>query len=593
MTGMDRRTALALWLREARAVPVLFFILLPVLAVRLKYVMVSTDAAHLWDAFYVGDVRSWWKAVFVVGTAGWMVAHACVFLIGGWRPVHRLLFAFIVFAALSTVGSALLSEYPVTSWFGYTGQYEGTVTLLAYLFGMWYTAELIDEPLWIYRCIGAAGLINSVMGIAKGMGWDFWLSGAGYWVIGAESNRVRNIFADSRLASGTIFQPNHFGMFMVMVVMLSVGMLFVEKGRRWLVFWLVSCLAACLAVVFSHSRAAVLVCIFTLGVFFVGTVIKRRRGAGPVTAQEKPLLWRKRTPLILFTVFLAITTIGFIAFSDVRMAVSQMLGRSMPVSEKRNSGLASLELSDSQIRLNMGDSTLLLRKDGGAQWNAYSQDGRSIQKLDWTAMTQDSGWSRLSLSMFPSLVFMHRADGRVQVRYEDVRLDFVDIGGEIFAMDTRNRLLKSVPPMRSIELWDMGHLFTGRGYIWSRALALVSDHLFFGSGPGTFALVFPTTELVGKQRYLGNSNEDKGHGIWIHFLVQLGVIGWLAYAAIVVYIAYTAWHGYRLAVLPAILGASAYLTASVTNDSTVGVTPVFCVLCGIIAGKGRADSFLE
>src|SRR5207237_57983 len=34
-------------------------------------------------------------------------------------------------------------------------------------------------------------------------------------------------------------------------------------------------------------------------------------------------------------------------------------------------------------------------------------------------------------------------------------------------------------------------LFSGRGYIWSRSLTLLKDHILLGAGPGVFPFTFP------------------------------------------------------------------------------------------------------
>ncbi|MCD8141273.1 MAG: O-antigen ligase family protein [Planctomycetaceae bacterium] len=131
-------------------------------------------------------------------------------------------------------------------------------------------------------------------------------------------------------------------------------------------------------------------------------------------------------------------------------------------------------------------------------------------------------------------------------------------------------------------------LFSGRGYIWTRTLEIFRRNPWFGTGPGTFAMAFPNDDILNKYRFTQNMDEDKGHGIWASFLVQLGLVGVMLYTLPVVYIVYKCWRrGGALA--PVFLaGMGAFILSSLTNDSTVGVTPVFCVLAGLAMANARA-----
>lgn len=577
-----------------RTVPVAAFVVLPVLAVRLKWVMVSSDAAHLWEEFYVGDIRSWWKAVFVVGVAAWMLAQTCVFAARGWRPRQARFFLLLITAAVVTVFSTLLSGFPLTKWIGYTAQYEGCIVLLAYLAGAWYVCETCDaanDRLWILRVIGFLGLVNSALGISKGLGWDFWQSPVGYWIIGGTPQTVRHNFGASGMASGTLFQPNHFGMFMAMLAALSVGMLFLEKKRKWLLFWTVNALLAVMSVVFSHSRAAVITLTFTLACGGALAALYRRNGCGVSLAANLAGAFQKRKAAFFVTAFLVVLLAVGGVFGKLWQALSDMAGRSTARRAAVASPLKGADVRDQRILLLLEGMHLHLQKGRDGDWRASKGggDGSTLSRLAASPESAADGWTRLVLPDFPKLVFRYHANGRARLAFHDITLDFFTIGSDILVMDGK-RLYRSVAPSRGVDIGGYEGLFSGRGYIWSRALALVPDSPWFGSGPGTFALVFPNDDMVGKQRYLEGGNEDKGHGIWIHFLVQLGVVGLLAYLLPVLYVVAALRRQFSLQAMPYALGIAAYLVGSITNDSTVGVTPVFCVLCGlaVAACDGRA-----
>ncbi|MCC8167413.1 MAG: O-antigen ligase family protein [Planctomycetes bacterium] len=570
-------------LYRCRVVPIFVYIILPVLAVRMSLVAVAPDATALWETFFVGDIRSWWKAVFVVGTALWMALHCVIFLVGGWRPSSGLFMITIPLAGLAVLISAVISEYPYTTWIGYTAQYEGAAVLLAYLVGMWYTAQTVDTPRWLYRIIGFTESVNAAIGIAKGMGWDFWLTDAGRWVIGAGEGNIKSLFADSRLASGTVFQPNHFGMFMVVITMVSLGMLFYETRKGWLTYWAVNSLAACLSVIFSHSRAAVIILFFLLLTFAVVFTAGKIRG-GRIQS-GLPSRFAGRTIWLFAAVVLVVVVVLVAASSSVRGAFRQMIGRSTVNIDAGQSDLVAVDLHDGALYFDTIDSAYSLERNRNGQWVAFRRHDANVPH--GAPLDRSSGyWSAVPVSSIKRLSLEERS-GETLLRYDDIVLRLVDMGGEVRIVDTQNRVLKTARPAAFVDWPFSGHLLTGRVYIWSRALPLFWNHPWFGSGPGTFALVFPTTDLVGKQRYIANFNEDKGHGIWIHYLVELGLVGWLAWLALLVTVAVVAWRRRGREILPAAMGAAGYLAASLSNDSTVGVTPVFIVLCGIILAADR------
>ncbi|MCD7895421.1 MAG: O-antigen ligase family protein [Planctomycetaceae bacterium] len=572
----------SLALYRYRILPVLFFVVLPVLVVRMSLITVAPDATSLWETFFVGDVRSWWKAVFVVGTAIWMVVNCLLFLFGGWRPSRGLVSLAVSCAVIAVLISACLSDYPYTTWLGYTAQYEGGAVILSYLVGLWYTAQTTDRPLWHYRTIGFVGSINAALGILKGIGYDFWLSEMGRWVIGAGTHRVKNTFADTRMASGTVFQPNHFGMFMVVICLLSLGMLFYETRKGWLAFWVVNCVGACVATIFSNSRASVIILFFFLVVFAViFTAVKEKKRHDEEL--NRPRSSTRKKWIIAVTGFVVALVFVF-ALADIRGAFNQMIGRTMTAIDTGESDLVAVDLHDGALYLKTTNSVYSLERKRNGGWVAFHR--RDIGDFP-SEMPLDRGigeWSIVPVSSIGRLSLKENG-GETEFSYDDISLRLVDMGGEVRVVDIKNRVLKTARPAAVANLPFSAHLFSGRGYIWSRALPLFWNHPWFGSGPGTFALVFPTTDLVGKQRYQNNGNTDKGHGIWIHYLVELGLIGWLAWFAIIVYVAVVAWRRRGRELLPAIMGAAGYLATSLTNDSTVGVTPVFIVLCGIILSR--------
>ena len=65
------------------------------------------------------------------------------------------------------------------------------------------------------------------------------------------------------------------------------------------------------------------------------------------------------------------------------------------------------------------------------------------------------------------------------------------------------------------------------------------------------------------------------------------IVGTLLYTAMIVYVLLCKPWSVSPLGFPLVMGIAAYLLGAVTNDSTVGVTPVFCVLLGLAASQRR------
>ena len=121
---------------------------------------------------------------------------------------------------------------------------------------------------------------------------------------------------------------------------------------------------------------------------------------------------------------------------------------------------------------------------------------------------------------------------------------------------------------------------TNRGYIWSRTLPLLFRYLFVGSGPDTFASVFPQND-VGK--YLTTDIPykmiiTKPHNMYLQIAIQTGVFSLIALlfyiGSVLKGLRKTNQNGLYIAIL-------CYLLVAVFNDSSLCVAPVFFVITGM------------
>jgi hypothetical protein len=134
---------------------------------------------------------------------------------------------------------------------------------------------------------------------------------------------------------------------------------------------------------------------------------------------------------------------------------------------------------------------------------------------------------------------------------------------------------------------------TQRGYIWSRSFPLFPSHVFIGSGPDTFASMFPQHDRAGKNRFFGNPNivMDLSQNLFIRtWITKGGLSALVLFALFVHYLMSTFWSLVKTESEPAssyslrlglFAGIIAFCISSMSTDSTVGSTGVFFVLLGM------------
>lgn len=146
-------------------------------------------------------------------------------------------------------------------------------------------------------------------------------------------------------------------------------------------------------------------------------------------------------------------------------------------------------------------------------------------------------------------------------------------------------------------------MFSSRGYIWSRSIPLLKDHIFLGSGPDTFVLEYPQEDYLRMQQHgFANQIMTKPHSWYLQVGVQTGVLSLLC--LFVFFGWYAVWSTRLYAFrklstqteafgIAAFIGSIGYMISGISNDSMVVTAPVFwgMIALGITANfmvsKGR------
>lgn len=172
-----------------------------------------------------------------------------------------------------------------------------------------------------------------------------------------------------------------------------------------------------------------------------------------------------------------------------------------------------------------------------------------------------------------------------------------------------------IPEIPAVDFKGYEYLGSGRVYIWSRVLPLLSKYFFLGSGPDTFLEAFPQNDYVGKANYSHSVTMyiEKAHNGYLMCWVQTGfpaLCCLLIFAAVIWGKGACRLRSKRKTEenstddmrgnmkermqIAALCSVCAYAAGLFFHDSTLFTTPFACVCMGIVAaGEERLSGAKE
>jgi len=163
----------------------------------------------------------------------------------------------------------------------------------------------------------------------------------------------------------------------------------------------------------------------------------------------------------------------------------------------------------------------------------------------------------------------------------------INISNENNYFNRANTIVKDAAVVISEKGEGRDSVGSSRWYIWRNAFPLIENHAFVGSGPDTFALVFPG--------HYENLIFDKAHNEYLQIAITLGIPALLLYLFILFQILLK---GFKKAVtlegqqeiiqyglLAMVLG---YLLQAFFNISVVPVAPFFWIVLGMLYKRSKA-----
>ncbi|MCL2363111.1 MAG: O-antigen ligase family protein [Defluviitaleaceae bacterium] len=539
---------------------------------------------------------------------------------GGYKKVNMkkvmkdpVVIAAAVFLFFS-LASALFSNYAHTAWFGTRDRAEGMLAWFAY-FTVFLGAMIYVRKLK-YTYIIIWGLIFSsigmgLIGLTQVLGNSLFETDLGSRVVTGGLLRSplltgAEISIRFEMAFGTLFNPNTFGLYTAMMAPLMIILGVCYEGKRWVNALLFVAGGLMVVGLFgSRSLAGFVGIAAALGVIAVTLVcFILRRGIRRIDWYFIAVSAGVVAVLIAASIF--VTPINERLSVQWERFTVALRGEPRPVHDYIFDGNTMTVYFDDTLlftaRIHEEIHPVAGRITEETTWiTIYDALGNEVPLRDRTVIEADTRY-RFDIPGHGHASFMLR-EGQ-HFRYRNVL--FIQIEGTIYGVtqsanfEARTGLVdmsEQIPAwgFRGRETWG-----SGRGYIFSRTFPLMPRTAIIGSGPDTYANVFPNHDLMGKALFMQSPYQliDKGHNIILHTWIGHGGIATLALIFLLGYYLITTFisllrdgknktrfvFGLQLGILACV---AAFFIASLSTDSTIGSTGVFFVILGLGYGVNR------
>lgn len=511
-------------------------------------------------------------------------------------PFLKLLLPLLVYGVLVLL-SACFSVNRTFSFNGSYEQFETVWVLLSYVLAVYYVflyARSGTELQVVVDAICFCATVVGLLGTLQGLGFDFMKTGFVQKLVTTEDflqavgGKLEITFGDGQ-AYATLYNPNYLGVFGAFVLPFLAMLLLFEKNI-WRRIWHMADFALVMvALLSSRSRAGLIAATAALcvaAVVFIRSLLK---------------WWYLTIPAANFAVALVLLVNAYNdnlifdrlknIFATDNVAVEKYTAEDGTVVEK--TGLTELYTAAEGVVFSFDEMRVQVSLYTQEEIYGFYAIGETGEQFEMEKRETEEAF-----------VFKHPALGGVWVEpvFFGERLGFcLYAGGEwnfIYNEDKgryqyiTNYGKESDMVMADSFLFENRQtFFSHRGYIWSRTLPLLAEHLFLGSGPDTFLLEFPQEDYMWMKRYgFENQVMTKPHSMYLQAGVQTGVLSLVC--LLVFYAWYVIWcvglycfrrldtkeEGFGAA---AFIGSIGYMISGISNDSMVVTAPVFWVMIGL------------
>ncbi|BCN32225.1 O-antigen ligase family protein [Anaeromicropila herbilytica] len=488
----------------------------------------------------------------------------------------------VAYAILALI-SSILSKYSYFSFHGIYEQLESIFVILGYCLVTYYTYLVVnseDQIRFIFKWWQYGIAILCLISFTQFLGIDFFASDIGkkfilptkYW------NQLDSIHFnfEKNTVYATLYNPNYVGFYAALVAPIFLIQSFFSKTLKERIIQLAFFFALLLAMFGSGSRNG-FICI-AISLIFILVIFRNYLFKN----------WKVLCIgiLVIAIAFIATNAVTHNLFINRLKEITNIKSEVKPLSKiLTNKDNVQITYNNNNLYIKMNKNALdsvpfILKDDSGNELKYHQDTTTKIFIID------DTRFANLPIkiqTLDKSYVFTVTIDNR------DWTFTNYTKDGTYFYYNRFGKLDKIIKPESAV--FTNYESIAGRGYIWSRTIPLLKDHIILGSGADTFSLAFPQQDYVGLYNNgFGDQVLTKPHSMYLQIGVQTGVVSLLCFLAF--YLMYFIssiglyfnhkFDTYMSQVGVGIfIGTIAYMISGIANDSTITVAPTFWVLIGL------------
>lgn len=492
------------------------------------------------------------------------------------------LFLYALLALLST----LFSKYRSFGFSGIFEQFENIFCILGYVLMVYYAYVIIEtekELTIMIRFVAIGALVMGIIGTLQAFGLDplntvaFKSSMAEQ---GVDINSLTMAFENGR-AYGTLYNPNYLGVYASFMIPIFTVMFFFAKNVWDYLLYGSVVITSIISLVGSQSKAGFISVVF--GLFFALIMLR------------KYLIkkWKVIIPVI------TVLVITFIVINKMNNNVYlTSIKNAFQLTKNETPDLSSINTQSDGVEITYKGNTFKISLDDTRSLMITEGEDTSLT-YDYIASGDGYDMYLINDARFTDIVpFVYTGS-----EYVDKHFDFgFNYNNESYHFSktyNQNEYMffnryGRFSPFKTAE----SALFTGyesfasrRGYIWSRTIPLLKNHILLGTGADTFITAFPQYDYIGlSTNWFQSELISKPHSLYLQIGVQSGVVSLISFFIFFIIYLVQSIHLYFRTLyttlsakigLAICTGVISYLISGISNDSNISVAPVFWCIVGI------------
>lgn len=487
--------------------------------------------------------------------------------------------AYLGFSALSCVFSA----NPKAAWLGNIPDMEGFLVIAGYGIIAFYAYQIMEterDYATVYKGMEISFVLMSVIGWMQVFMKDPLLFPSVQKLIMSDQyyeyyeGQMYNVFTGNNV-SLSLYNPNYAVIYLIMFACVFAAGTLYSRERKQKIISAVLLADALILIWFTYSRAG-LVALLVVGVmctvvYFKGNGAKKLWYA----------LYLAGGLLALAGAFVAVDLAAFDGHYVHRM-----------IDAKKDDQLKDIITTGQGVQIDYGDESFLLTLAGTEKGtvlrvtDAAGTECAALTEADEEYSIPIETECKVSVAQWENrpCIFLYMYDNLLTFTKEDDSYVYITSWGKEDQMVA----------VEHVDAGGLEYLGSGRVYIWTRILPMLKHYLLIGSGPDTFAEVFPQNDYAGKLVYAENPARimERAHNDYLMKWVQTGLLSVVALVVFYIFILKKGSFFFKkegwehseknLLAFGCLLGCVAYMVCGLFSDSTLYTSPIFYVFAGIV-----------